>query len=74
MAVNQGGGLHRVWFLVVGAEYAVDFPRDSITLAFCLLLTGIYLVAFLAIQLAEGGPGVGLPLCNLWVEAGGDQF
>ena len=74
MAVNQGGGLHRVWFLVVGAEYAIDYPRDSFTIAFCLLLTGIYLAASLAIQLAEGGSGVGLPLCNLDQPLGGGRW
>ena len=74
MAVNQGGGLHRVWFLVVGAEYAIDYSRDSFTIAFCLLLTGLYLAASLAIQLAEGGPGAGLPLCNLDQPLGGGRW
>ena len=38
-AVNQGGGLYRVWFNVGGAEYAICYSRDPFTLAFCLLLT-----------------------------------
>ena len=73
-AVNQGGGLYRVWFNVDGAEYAICNSRDPFTLAFCLLLASLYLAASLAIQLAEGGPGAGLPLNNLDLSLGGGRW
>ena len=64
--VNEGDGLDRVWLLHVEAEYAVNYPTDQLPFTFCVLLTvKIYLAAVLAVQLAEGGPGVGLPLHNL---------
>ena len=63
--VDKGGGLYRVWLLQIAAEYAIDYPADQLPFTFCLLLTvNIYLAAAFAVQLAEGGPGVGLPLHN----------
>ena len=63
--VNEGGGLYRVWLLHVEAEYAVNYSTDQLPFTFCLLLTvNTYLAAAFAVQLAEGGPGVGLPLHN----------
>ena len=57
--------LYRVWLLQIAAEYAIDYPADQLPFTFCLLLTvNIYLAAAFAVQLAEGGPGVGLPLHN----------
>ena len=66
IVVKEGGGLHRVRLMGVDvAEYAVDHPINShLALAFFLLLA-FYHAAALAIQLAEGGPGAGLPFYDL---------
>ena len=69
IVVKEGGGLHRVWLMCVDvAENAVDHP-SHLALAFCLLLA-VYHAAALAIQLAEGGPGAGLPIYNLYQPVG----